>query len=176
MSDLDQMYVALLRGVNVGGNNKVPMADLRALAGSLGWQDVRSYIASGNVVFRAGAGDHAGDLHDAMVKQMGVDVSVIVLDSAALRAALAGCPFTPDDLRLVHGFFSAAPVAIDQSVVDTYRAASESIVQQSGVIWLYTPEGFGASKLAGKWTRAVKGDVTGRNLRTIKALVEMLDG
>ena len=176
MSDLEKTYVALLRGVNVGGNNKVPMADLRALAGGLGWQDVCSYIASGNLVFRAGVGDHAGDLRDAMVKQMGVDVLVVVLEGAALRAALAGCPFAPDDMRVVHGFFSAAPVAIDQSVVETYRAASESVVQQGHVIWLHTPDGFGTSKLAGKWTRAVKGDVTGRNLRTIKTLVEMLDG
>ena len=91
---------------------------------------MRNYIASGNLVFRAGAGDYAGDQRDA----------------------------------------------IDQSVVNTYGAALESVAQRDGVIWLYTPEGVATSKLAGKWTRAVKGDVTGCDLRAIKTLVEMLDG
>lgn len=174
--DQGQSYVALLRGVNVGGNNKVPMADLRALATGLGWQDVRSYIASGNLVFRAGAGDHAAALRAAMVDQMGVDVPVFVIRGDELRAVEASCPFAPDDPRHVHGFFSDAPAVIDHDVVAQYRVPSEEVAQRGNVIWLHTPEGFGTSKLAGKWTRAITGDVTGRNLRTIRTLVEMLDG
>ena len=111
-------YAALLRGVNVGGRNKIPMAELRALAAGLGWDDVRSYIASGNLVFRADEGDHAGNLRAAIADRMGLDVAVLVLSDREVRTALADCPFEPDDPRHVHVYFLFADPQADDVSLD----------------------------------------------------------
>ena len=173
-----QTWVALLRGINVGGNNPVPMADLRALCAGLGWADVRSYIASGNLVFRAkGQADGLADaLRQAIAAQLGCDVPIIVLSGAALRAALADCPFDPGAGKHVHGFFLWADPVLDQDALERFRAPSEVLVVQGRVGWLYAPDGIGTSKLAEKFDKVVTGtQMTGRNLNTLRKLVEMLD-
>ncbi|WP_377505784.1 DUF1697 domain-containing protein [Octadecabacter sp. R77987] len=175
MSDLDQMYVALLRGVNVGGNNKVSMADLRVLAGGLGWQDVRSYIASGNLVFRAAA-PRAADLRAAVVAQMGIDVPVQIVTGDTLRRALNDCPFTPDDPRHVHVFFALGRVDLDDVCLAALSAPREEVRIAPDLVWLFAPDGIGRSKLAAGMEKVMRCPLTARNLRTIQTLVEMLDG
>ena len=76
-------YVALLRGINVGGGNKLPMVDLRRIAEGLGWQDVRSYIASGNLVFRSEGAVDAQELHDALAAETELNIPVLVLEGRA---------------------------------------------------------------------------------------------
>ncbi len=177
MADDLTRWVALLRGVNVGGGNKVPMAALRELATGLGWRDVRSYIASGNLVFSAPDGRLAEDLGDAMRQQMGVDVPNLVLSGEALRLALASCPYPPDAGKAVHGFFCAAPPVIDATRRDALAVASERLEVRDHVVWMYAPDGFGRSKLAAKIDKVITGtEFTARNLNTIRKLVEMLDG
>ena len=169
-------YVALLRGVNVGGNNKVAMADLRALAGGLGWQDVRSYIASGNLVFRTSVGDHARDLRAAMVAQMGVDVPVQIVRGDTLRRALNDCPFTPDDPRHVHVFFVLGRVDLDDVRLAALSAPREEVRIAPDLVWLFAPDGIGRSKLAAGMEKVMRCPLSARNLRTVATLVEMLDG
>ena len=89
-------FVALLRGINVGGNNKIPMVDLRALSSEIGWQDVQSYIQSGNLIFNA-AGTAAGlegDLERAIQRRFGLSIEVIVRAGAAFRGYVTGNPFS----------------------------------------------------------------------------------
>jgi uncharacterized protein (DUF1697 family) len=174
-----QDWVALLRGVNVGGGNKVPMAELRRLAEGLGWTGVRTYVASGNLVFRAGgeAGALAEALRGAMKDGIGVDVPVVVLPGDAVRAALAACPFSPDAGKHVHVLFLFGPVTVDAALLGSLKLPSETLVMEDTRAWLHTPEGFGTSKLAAKMDRVIRGGpMTGRNLNTLRALVEMLDG
>ncbi|MCX7299944.1 MAG: DUF1697 domain-containing protein [Rhodobacterales bacterium] len=174
-----QDWVALLRGVNVGGGNKVPMADLRQLAEGLGWTGVRTYVASGNLVFRAEgqAGPMADALRGAMRDGIGVDVPVVVLPGDAVRDALAACPFDPDAGKQVHVMFLFGPITVDEALRDSLRASSETLVVDGTRAWLHTPEGFGTSKLATKIDRVIRGaPMTVRNLNTLRALVEMLDG
>ena len=173
-----QHWVALLRGINVGGNNLIPMADLRGLCAGLGWADVRTYIASGNLVFRAeGEADgFATALGQAIAAQMGCDVPIIVLPGAAVRAALAACPFDPAAGKMVHGFVLWADPVVDHVALDRLRAATEQVVVLGRVAWLYAPDGIGRSKLAEKFGQVVTGtQMTGRNLNTWHKLVEMLD-
>jgi uncharacterized protein (DUF1697 family) len=170
-----QDWVALLKGVNVGGGNKVPMADLRALAAGLGWQNPRTYIASGNLVFGAAEGDHAGALRAAMAARMGVDVPVFVRSGAALCADLAACPF-PDAGKLLHLFWCWSPPDIDAATYAALKVPSETLIADGDRLWLHTPAGFGTSQLAGKLHKVVSGtDMTARNLNTLRALVAMLD-
>ncbi len=169
-------WVALLRGVNVGGGNKVPMADLRVLAEGLGWREVESYIASGNLVFSA-EGDAAGlavALRAAMQAQMGVDVPVLVLAGDDLAARVAGCPFDPVEGKHVHAFLLFGEGRLDEKVLDALKAESEEVVMQGRTVWLHAPEGIGRSKLAEKFHKVVVGaDMTARNLNTLRTLVEM---
>ena len=115
-------HVALLRGINVGGANNLKMADLRGLAERLGWSDVRTVLASGNLLFRSEslAGILADQLTDALVREFGLDLSVIVLTSARFAEALAACPFEPADDRQVHLFFPMGEIWPDQEIIGNF--------------------------------------------------------
>jgi len=172
-----QDWVALLRGVNVGGTNMVPMADLRKLAEGLGWQDVRSYIVSGNLVFRAEgeAAALAETLRQAMAAQMGVDVPILVLTGAAIHDALAACPFRPEKGAHVHVFFLWSRPTLDTALRDTLIAPTETLAVEETRAWLHAPEGIGRSKLAAKLHKVIGGTLmTARNLTTLEALARML--
>lgn len=172
-----QVFVALLRGVNVGGGNKVPMAELRALAEGFGWGAVRSYIASGNLVFAApGPADAmAAELRAGMAGQMGVDVPVLVLPGRAVQDALAQCPFDPVEGKHVHGFFLWSPAAIDAALYETLKAPDEELRLIGQVAWLHAPSGIGRSALAEKIGRVIGGtDMTARNLNTLRKLGAMV--
>src|SRR4051812_15074952 len=89
-------YVALLRGVNVGGNTKVNMAELRAVCERLGFENVKTYINSGNVVFETGKANTdklAVQIHDAILSEFGIDTSVMVRTAAELQQVVANNPF-----------------------------------------------------------------------------------
>jgi len=173
-------WVALLRGINVGGSNKVPMTDLRRLAEGLGWTGVRSYIASANLIFEAEAkatpDGLAALLRAEMVREMGVDVPILVLTADRLRAALADCPFEPEEGRHVHAMFLWSEPVLRQDRLEDLRRPTEALVIRNGVAWLHTPDGFGISKLAERIGSVVSGtEMTGRNLNTLRKLAEMLD-
>lgn len=170
--------VALLRGINVGGHRKVPMADLRALAEDLGWQDVRTHVASGNLVFRA-AGDDVGlasVLETALHDRIGVRTDVLVLPREEIAAALADCPFDDPSGKAVHVFFLWSRAEVDTARYDRLRAADETLVVDGHRAWLHTPSGIGRSKLAQGLGRVLGGvRMTGRNLATVRRIAEMLD-
>jgi len=168
--------VALLRGVNVGGANRVPMAGLRALADGLGWGRVETLIASGNLVFDAEGAEEAlaERLRGAMAAEMGVDVPVIVLAGEDLAARVAGCPFDPERGKDVHGFLLFGEARLDEGELARWKAPSEALVMAGRTVWLHAPEGIGRSKLAARIEKVVVGaDMTGRNLNTLRTLVEM---
>lgn len=173
MMEQNDKWVALLRGVNVGGGNKVAMADLRGLAEGLGWRNVRSYIASGNLVFEAGAGDHAEDLRAVMVENMGVDVPVLILPAAQLRGALEACPWDAAG-NLVHVFFCWDKPKVDIALCDELIAADEEMRVDGPLVWLHAPSGVGRSKLMAKIGRVLSVQHTARNLNTLRKLADMV--
>jgi uncharacterized protein (DUF1697 family) len=170
-------WVALLRAVNVGGANKVPMAALRALAGGLGWERVETVGASGNMVFDAEGEGLAERLRAAMREGMGVEVPVLVLAGDDLAARVAGCPFDPVRGKDVHGFLLFGDARLDEAELARWKAPSEALVMEGRTVWLHAPEGIGRSKLAEKLHRVVVGaDMTARNLNTLRTLVGMAGG
>lgn len=170
-------WVTLLRGVNVGGGNRVPMADLRRLCEGLGWTDVETYVASGNIVHAADGTPTglAAGLRAALVSQIGVDVPVLVLPEMRVRHALNDCPFSPEDERQVHAAFLFDVPKRDRSLFEKYAGPGDGLEFGDGVAWLHTPGGFGRSKLAERFEKLVGCPLTARNLRTLRKLVEMLD-
>jgi uncharacterized protein (DUF1697 family) len=152
-------HVALLRGINVGGRNKVPMADLREVVTSLGHTEVSTYIQSGNVLFSTADTDNAklaAALESAIEDRFGIWSSVVVLSRDELARVLAANPY-PDEPnpRMVHVvFLSAEPpgelltrIAAAESAVAA--KGSRDTVQAAGqALFVHTPDGFGTSELA----------------------------
>jgi uncharacterized protein (DUF1697 family) len=192
-------HVALLRGINVGGHNKVPMAELRQVVASLGHADVATYIQSGNVVFSAaGAGTAdtadstalAGALEQAIAAAFGVSVRVVVVSRDELAEVMRDNPY-PDEPnpKAVHAVFLSAkpgPEAADR-VAGAHRRAeqkqpgSRDRAQVIGrTIFLHTPDGFGRSELAAQIVQGSRGksdDLVGtaRNWATVTRLLAMCD-
>ena len=160
-------HVALLRGINVGGRNKVPMADLREVVTSLGHTGVSTYIQSGNILFSTAEDDTAklaAALESAIEDRFGIWSSVVVLSREELARVLAANPY-PDEPnpRMVHVVFlngspprdlldritAAESAAAAKGSRDTVHAASAGpAAGQPHALFLHTPDGFGTSELA----------------------------
>jgi uncharacterized protein (DUF1697 family) len=158
-NDAMASHVALLRGINVGGRNKVPMTDLREVVTSLGHTEVTTYIQSGNVLFSTADTDTAKlatALESAVAERFGIWSSVIVLSRDELAEVLASNPYPEEqNPRLVHVVFlnaeppqdllsriaAAESAAAAKGSQDTIRAAGRAL-------FLHTPDGYGNSELA----------------------------
>ena len=173
-------HVALLRAVNVGGR-KLAMAQLRALCERIGWEDVATYIQSGNVVFTAAGGSAAleAKLEQEIAKEFGLEVPVVVRTAPAWRR-YPGCnPFAdqaekePNRLMLV--LSKRAPAAGAEQAIQAKAAAGEQVRRAGDALWIHFPEGAGTSKLTPSLIdRAIGSPATARNYRTVVKLAEML--
>ena len=170
--------VALLRAVNVGGR-KLPMAELRALCGELGWEDAATYIQSGNVVLTAKSRASAIEieLEEAIKKRFGLEVPVIVRTAAQWSAYPPANPFPEEPPNRVMLLLSKAPPAEGAEAVIEARAAAGERVRRSGdALWFHYPGGAGTSKLTPALIdRAVGSSATARNFNTVLKLEEMLE-
>lgn len=172
-------YIALLRGINVGGHGKLPMKDLAQLLKKLGCQCVETYIQSGNAVFRsanADPADLARQLAAAIEKQAGFRPRVLVLDTKVLESAVRANPFAQaeaDPARLHLYFLASKPAAPNLDAIEKARSAREQYALKGGVFYLLTPDGAGKSKLAAKAEKWLGVDATARNWRTVRTLIEM---
>lgn len=164
-----QTYVALLRAVNVGGTGKLPMTELRAMCERLGFNRVRTYIASGNVVFQSALSEPRvkAALERALEEYAGKPAGVVVRTGAELAAILAANPFSaaaPE--RTVAIFLDAEPPANTLATVS--GSGSEQIALGKREIYVHYPDGIGRSRL--KIAAAATG--TARNINTVAKLAE----
>lgn len=174
-------WIALLRGINVSGQRKVPMAELRALHEALGHRDVVTYIQSGNVVFDADtdAASLTAGLEGAIAETFGFDVPVVVRTADEVRTAASANPF-PDagaDLqRVATAFLEAAPAPVRVDGFDPEAHAPDVCVLAGREVHLHCPSGFGRTKLTTTYLeRQLEVAATSRNWRTITRLVELSD-
>jgi uncharacterized protein (DUF1697 family) len=180
-------YVALLRGINVGGRNKVAMADLRHVAESLGHTEVVTYIQSGNMVFTspdASAGGLADALEQAIAERLGVQPAVVVLSHAELAQVIADNPFpdvtTPKCLHAVFRRDDLGPEGIAAVAAAEQRAQAKGSQDEAVVVgrtlFMHTPDGMGRSELAAQLSRAsAQAAGTARNWATVTKLMTMLE-
>ncbi len=176
--------VALLRGVNVTGHNRVPMAALQALCARLGGRDVATYVQSGNVVFTGPSDDLAGleaALEAGLRDDLGVSVAVMVRKAAQWEAYVQGCPWrteaeaAPTTVLLGVGKGPIAPGAAE--VLTGRGGAGERVVSAGDALWVHYVAGVGRSKLQPVVVERAAGvAVTARNWRTVCALGAMLGG
>jgi uncharacterized protein (DUF1697 family) len=173
-------YVVLLRGVNVGGHNKVPMARFRTLLGSLGHTDVATYLQSGNAVFsssKRSAPKLANEVEQALVDELGVDVRVLVITQARLEQVVQGNPMAAleDDPTHLHvAFLSSPPDTKEAARLDPTPFAPDTFAVVGDVVYLHYPNGMGRSKLdPGKVFNPLGVWATARNWRTVNALLDL---
>jgi uncharacterized protein (DUF1697 family) len=163
-------FIALLRAVNVGGTGKLPMTELKALCEAAGFQSVRTYIASGNVVFQSGKTEAQvkAALEKALAAYAGKPVAVIVRTAAEMAAVAANNPFPELPGNLTHAFFldGAPPEDTLKKITGRNR---EELRMGTREIYVYFPDGAGQSKL--KIPAAKTG--TARNMNTVAKLAEM---
>ena len=172
-------YIALFRGINVGGRNILPMKELVAHLQDLGCEHVRTYIQSGNAVFRHEENDASlltGKIATAVHESHGFEPHVILLTADKLKRAKASNPF-PDaeiDPSKLHLFFLASvPENPDLDVIESIRAKSERFAVKRDVAYLHAPDGIGRSKLAARMEKALGVSGTGRNWRSVCKILEM---
>jgi len=168
--------VALLRGINVGRNKRVAMAELRAVVEQLGYRDVRTLLNSGNVVFTLPAkaqGDPAARIEQALAKRLGITSRVTVLTADELAQAIDENPLahvaTNPSRLLVHVLYETS----DRSKLTPLTRQSwapEAIALGMRVVYLWCPEGILESRGAAAITRALGDAVTARNWATMTKL------
>jgi uncharacterized protein (DUF1697 family) len=163
-------YIALLRAVNVGGTGKLPMADLKALCAALGFGQIETYIASGNVVFDSdcNAADVRRKLGEKLHALAGKPIGVVMRTSVEMKVVLASNPFPNKPPNLTHTCFlndAPPPGALD----DIRECNGEEIRLGTREIFVHYPKGMGQSKLQIPAARAG----TSRNMNTVAKLVEL---
>jgi uncharacterized protein (DUF1697 family) len=170
-----ETWIALLRGINVGGKHIVPMKELVKLLEENGFSNVETYIQSGNVVFKRSARpkDEIGRLIE---KKFGFKPSVFILSTADLKKAVTNNPFQSNKGKTIHFFFlKEVPVSINYELLDTLKSESEEYKLIEKVFYLYAPDGIGRSKLVEKIGKAFPNvTITARNLNTINKLLGII--
>ncbi|MEM6779759.1 MAG: DUF1697 domain-containing protein [Planctomycetota bacterium] len=175
-----QTWIALFRGINVGGKNALPMAKLRSDLESIKLTNVRSYIQSGNIVFESNART-ASSLQKKIVglveARHGFSAHLLVLQCDSLLDAIQSNPF-PDavaDPKSLHFFFLSEPAtAADTKAMGAARKSNEEFELTDEVFYLHAPDGIGRSKLAANAEKYLGVVATARNYRTVDQLSSLI--
>jgi uncharacterized protein (DUF1697 family) len=173
-------YIALLRGINVGGHNRVPMAELRSLCGELGWQHVRTYIQSGNVLFQADApaARLGATLEDALQRRFDLAIPVIVRAARDWPGYVDANPY-PEASReqpnlVMLGLSRNPPAAGAVEALRERAADGERVTLVGDGLWIHFPDGAARSRLSpAVLDRLIGSAVTTRNWRTVLKLQEL---
>ena len=167
-----EMSVALMRGINVGGKNLLPMKALAEIFAAAGCRDVKTYIQSGNVIFRYGANkDVAGAVRAEIEKQFGLKVPVVLRTAAEMATAIAQNPFvkTGIDPAWLHVMFLAdKPTAVMVAGLDAERSRPDEFAVVGREVYLHLPNGAAKTKLTNAYFDA--------KLKTVEHAEELANG
>jgi uncharacterized protein (DUF1697 family) len=173
-------YVSLLRGINVSGRNRIPMADLRALYEAHGHHDVTTYVQSGNVVSRSNARSTtavARAIERAITDDLGLDVTVLVRTPAQLAKLVDQNPLVDDGVdptKLHVTFLASKPARAKIDGMDGRRYAPDEFVVVGDAVYLVCPNGYGQTKINNAYfERGLGVAATTRNWKTVNQLVEL---
>ena len=171
-------YIALLRGINVGGQNKIKMAELVKVLESMGLETVRTYIQSGNVVFQSvvpSSADLASQISAAIQESHGFQPKTLVLGLPEIKKAIENNPFpqAKDEPKTLHCFFLAQePPHPNFEILESLKRGSESYQLVERFFYLYAPEGIGRSKLAARAEKALgsrsRPEIGGRSVKSMR--------
>lgn len=172
-------YVALFRGLNVGGNNILPMKELVARLESIGLRNVRTYIQSGNAVFQSeeeNASLLSNEIRAVIKKTHGFEPQILLLEPEEIEKAVESNPFpeAESEPKTLHiHFLASMPKNPDLDALGNIRSERERFVLKDGIFYLHAPEGVGRSKLAANVEKLLGVPMTGRNWRTVSKVLAM---
>ena len=165
------MQIVLLRGINVGGHNKLPMVELKDILTGLGARDVQTYIQSGNAVMQGGIAADA--IADAIEKAKGFRPKVMVLPLGTFAKIANASGFPTDDGKALHIWFLSDKPDFDTAKADALAIPSESYLVMDQAVYLHAPAGIGRSKLAAKIENLAGVPATARNWNTVRKLLAL---
>ena len=175
--------IAMLRGVNVGGYQKLNMEALRTMCGGLGLREVQTYIQSGNVVFREDSGDPgavARKIEDGIQKKFGFRPDVIVRTTSELRRVIAGNPFAErpevEPNRLLVLFLAGAPARQARERILAVPCEPEEMHIKGRELYIYYPNGMARPRIPmARIEKLLETSSTGRNWNTVNKLLTMAE-
>jgi uncharacterized protein (DUF1697 family) len=174
------VYVALLRGINVGGKTKIAMAALRDTCAAVGCEDVVTYIQSGNVVLRSrlSADKLRTGLEAAIAADFGFSPAVMIRTAKEMAAVVEGNPYADVDPQYVHvGFLHVPPGAKAEQCLAAVDCDPERVAVAGRELYLHLPNGMGRANLPVQIDRCLRPtQMTVRNWRTVTKLVELASG
>ena len=173
--------IAILRGINVGGKRKILMADLKILMQDLGYENIQTYIQSGNLIFEAGEKQQndqlAENIESAILKQFNFEVPVIVLSKNEIESAIANNPFytAEADINKLHlTFLNKIPEQDKQEQLETVNYKPDQFKIMGKNVFLYCEGSYHKSKLTNDFfERKLKVKATTRNWKTVLKLWEL---
>ena len=174
-------YISLLRGINVSGNKKILMAELKSIYETMGFENVLSYIQSGNVIFSSIENDElklCDMISDKIQEAFGYDVKVIIRSKNAWEKVIGNNPFIQsseiESSKLYVTFLSQEPLEINRDELDKIKQSTEKFMVLGKEIYFYCPDGYGRTKLSNNLLeRKLKVTATTRNWNTVKKLFEL---
>ncbi len=175
------LYIAFLRGINVSGQKKIKMANLRQKLSECGFGEVHTYIQSGNLALRADAqpSDLERALKDCIAQHYGWDVPVVVRTVDEMKSILAQIPFKGKKYLLERIYFALLHEAPSSEAVEDLTGVDfspEEVIVQQKTVYLYSPDGAGKSKLNNNFLeRKLKVSATTRNLYTMQKMIALCE-
>jgi uncharacterized protein (DUF1697 family) len=162
-------HVAFLRGINVGGNTMVSMKDLVAICTHIGFENVRTYLNSGNVIFESPLpeADLQKELETALSEKTGKDIGVVIRSPGDLDRVMMGNPF-PDAVPSKVGVLLVMEPVAKNILAEFVIKGREKVVPGKREVYVHYPDGMGRSKLM--WPLSLRGG-TMRNINTLSKLV-----
>jgi len=176
-------YIALLRGINVSGHKKIKMADLRTYLEELDFQDIQTYIQSGNIVFKSENSSLKNLellIKNKIHEKYSFDVPVIVVTSAAIKSAIKNNPFEKDDTKdpkkFCVVFLQDKPLQENIEKLKEYDYSPEEYLLTNKIIYFYAANGAGNAKMTNNFfENKLKVKATSRNWRTTNKLLELVN-
>jgi len=176
-----ETYISILRGINVSGQKKIKMVDLKTLYKKIGFQDIQTYIQSGNVIFNSEQTDKKGiieKIEEKISKQYGFTIPVRLLEIQELKEVFSNNPFLNnrnEDINKLHvTFLKEEPKSEYVKEITIIQSASDEFILKGKTIYVFCPNGYGRTKLTNTFfEKKLKTTATTRNWKTIGKLVEL---
>jgi len=169
-----EKFVALFRGINVGGHNILPMKELKCILEENACHNPKTYIQSGNVVFDSEKPPE--NINLLIEEKYGFKPEILILKETEFLETVSGNPYSSSIGKQIHIWFCKNTPKANIEKLDELKSETEHYLINDKVLFLYAPDGIGRSKLAANIEKCLGVPATCRNLNTVNKLVEMLEG
>lgn len=180
---MENRYIILLKGINVGGKNIIKMGEFKLKLEELGYSSVKTYIQSGNIIISSEESNFEvieSSISSMLYKDFCIETPVLIKDLDSFKRTIADNPFKELEVepKLIHFIFLKNEISTEsyssiEEELNSIKSDSEKFQIGSDVIYLYAPDGIGRSKFILKVERVVNSIVTVRNLRTVSKIIDL---